>query len=188
VGDHLQLLAETYPAGSVTLAAEQFLQNTTSAGAAGLWEPYKLGACPFRISSSISLIRNNLPAQLLAEAYPAGCITVAAESFGENTTSAGAGGLWKPFLAGTHAIDLHEYVMSSARSLRSSSGGGSSGTEGASRVINAPMTQHQHCVSGKAGSTSSYADDCMAPAAHRLVRACEAHQEWESTVALRTLA
>jgi glycine/D-amino acid oxidase-like deaminating enzyme len=38
------LLAETYPAGSVTLAAERFLQDTTSNGAAGLWEPYKLGA------------------------------------------------------------------------------------------------------------------------------------------------
>ena len=41
-----------------------------------------------------------LPAQLLAEAYPAGCITVAAESFGESTTSWGAGGLWKPFKIG----------------------------------------------------------------------------------------
>lgn len=103
-GDHLQLLAETYPAGSVTLAAERFLQNTTSNGAAGLWEPYKLGATTTFYPSLHSLLRNitYLPAQLLAEAYPAGCITVAAESFGESTTSAGAGGLWKP----AYAVEL----------------------------------------------------------------------------------
>jgi hypothetical protein len=40
----VQLIAEAYPGASVTVAAERFLQDTTSHGAAGLWEPYKLGA------------------------------------------------------------------------------------------------------------------------------------------------
>lgn len=43
-----QVLQEAYPRGSVTVAADAFLQDTTSHGAAGLWEPYKLGAPPLK--------------------------------------------------------------------------------------------------------------------------------------------
>ena len=38
-------LAEALPGVHVTLTAHGFRADTTSAGAAGLWEPYKLGAC-----------------------------------------------------------------------------------------------------------------------------------------------
>ncbi len=44
-----QVLQEAYPRGSVTVAADVFLQDTTSHGAAGLWEPYKLGAPPSNV-------------------------------------------------------------------------------------------------------------------------------------------
>lgn len=42
-GYALQVLQEAFPRGSVTVAARAFLQDTTSHGAAGLWEPVKLG-------------------------------------------------------------------------------------------------------------------------------------------------
>mmetsp|Transcript_16734 Transcript_16734/g.50001 ORF Transcript_16734/g.50001 Transcript_16734/m.50001 type:complete len:519 (-) Transcript_16734:2569-4125(-) len=38
------VLQEAFPRGSVTVAARAFLQDTTSHGAAGLWEPVKLGS------------------------------------------------------------------------------------------------------------------------------------------------
>lgn len=39
-------LAEELPSASVTVIAQSFGKDTTSAGAAGLWEPYKLSDTP----------------------------------------------------------------------------------------------------------------------------------------------
>ena len=69
-------------------------------GRSGPLGAVQAGCATTHIHSIGSMTLNNYAAQLLAEAYPAGCITVAAESYGENTTSFGAGGLWKPFSLG----------------------------------------------------------------------------------------
>ena len=39
-------LAHELPGASITLIAEKFDMETTSSGAAGLWEPYKLSNTP----------------------------------------------------------------------------------------------------------------------------------------------
>ena len=39
-------ICEEVPQADVTIIAENFEQDTTSAGAAGLWEPYKLRDTP----------------------------------------------------------------------------------------------------------------------------------------------
>ena len=45
-------LRQELPHASVTIIAEHFLADTTSDGAAGLWEPYKLEDTPIEASNA----------------------------------------------------------------------------------------------------------------------------------------
>ena len=55
VGLPLARSCPTLCAAQVTLRAELFGDQTTSQGAAGLWEPYKLGAQGFRVYATLSI-------------------------------------------------------------------------------------------------------------------------------------